>query len=122
MKFKLDENVGARGAERLRSAGHDVTTVWEQSLGGADDHALIAVVHRERRCLVTFDLDFGNPLLFDPTEYSGIVVIRLSKPATLAEIGVGIDTLIRGIEVGPVEGKLWIVDRGVIREYQPRER
>ena len=73
------------------------------------------------RCLVTFDLDFGNPILFDPTEYSGIVVIRLSKPATLAEIGLGIETLIRGILSGPVQGKLWIVDRGMIREYQPPE-
>ena len=52
-------------------------------------------MQREERCLVTFDLDFGNPILFDPTKYGGIVVIRLSKPATLTEIELGIDTLIR---------------------------
>ena len=65
--------------------------------------------------------DFGNPLLFDPKEYGGIVVIRVSKPAALAEIGLGIETLIRGIRLGLVEGNLWIVDHGMIREYQPPE-
>ena len=48
-------------------------------------------------------------------------VIRLSGPATLAEIGLGIETLIGGIQLGPVEGKLWLVERGMIREYQPPE-
>lgn len=57
----------------------------------------------------------------DPRRYLGIVVIRLAKPATLAEIELGMDTLIRGVRLGPVEGKLWIVDRGMIREYQPPE-
>jgi predicted nuclease of predicted toxin-antitoxin system len=121
LRFKLDENIGTRGAERLRGAGHDVATVWEQSLAGADDRTLIAAVQREKRCLVTFDLDFGNPLLFYPPEYSGIVVIRLSKPATPSEIEMGIDTLIRGLELSSVEKKLWIVGRGTIREYQPLE-
>jgi len=47
--------------------------------------------------------------------------MRLSGPATLAEIGLGIETLIGGIQLGPVEGKLWLVERGMIREYQPPE-
>jgi hypothetical protein len=50
------------------------------------------------------------------------VVIRFSRPATLAEIELGMETLVSGIRLGPVEGKLWIVDRGMIREYQPPER
>ena len=115
MKVKLDENFGARGAKQLRAAGHDVSTVVEQGLSGSVDRSLIAAVQLEQRCLVTLDLDFGNP----PRQYNGIAVVRLSKPATLDDLASGIDTLIRGVAQGGIEGKLWIIHRGRIREYQP---
>lgn len=66
MRLKLDENLGARGAELLRAAGHDVATVYEQKLGSANDVRVLEVCVGEKRCLVTLDLDFANPLAFPP--------------------------------------------------------
>ncbi len=37
MKFKLDENLGSRGKALLEAEGHDVMTIAEQQMSGAQD-------------------------------------------------------------------------------------
>ena len=68
MRLKLDENFGRRSAEFLVAAGHDVATVPSESLCRASDREVAQVCLAEGRCLVTLDLDFGNPLLFKPSD------------------------------------------------------
>ena len=121
MKIKLDENLGERGAALFRSAGHDVASVPQQQMFGASDHQLIDVCRREDRCLVTLDLDFSNPLVFKPSDYSGIAVLRLPQRSLDTELWEACVVLIGGLEVAPIEGRLWIVDSGRIREYRPDE-
>ncbi len=70
MKLKIDENIGTSGVALLREAGHDVASAAEQGLSGAADETVIATCWSERRCLVTLDLEFGNPLLFKPSDYA----------------------------------------------------
>ena len=121
MKLKLDENLGARGAEQFRQAGHDVSTVAEQELCSATDRKLSEVCRIERRCLVTLDLEFGNPLIFKPKDYSGIAVLRLPRLPTPDDLFDAINTLAQGLARKDIEGQLWIIQRGKIREYQPEE-
>jgi hypothetical protein len=40
MRFKLDENLGNRGAESFREFGHDVHTVADERLQSVDDTIL----------------------------------------------------------------------------------
>lgn len=70
MKFKLEENLGERGRAVLQAAGHDVSTVSMQRLGGASDEESIDICCSEERCLVTLDLDFASPLRFSPERYA----------------------------------------------------
>lgn len=85
MDVKLDENLGTKGVNILRSYGHDVTTVVEQDMQSYPDIDLIRECKTESRCLVSLDLDFSNPLVFPPEDYSGIAVLRLSSSSILSD-------------------------------------
>jgi predicted nuclease of predicted toxin-antitoxin system len=119
MKIKLYENVDLRVVARLQLAGHDVATVPGQGLSSAPDTQVIEVCQQEERCLVTADRGFGNRARFVPTDYAGIVVVRLPDRATFADWREAIDTLILGLEQSDVFGKLWIVQGKVVHEYRP---
>ena len=121
MKLKLDENLGIRAAELLRQAGHDVSTVPEQNLCSTPDKELIALCRNEQRCLVTLDLDFGNPLLYRPQDYSGIAVLRLPPKPSPNDLYETIGTLLGGLAREKIDKKLWIVEPRRIREYRPDE-
>lgn len=119
MRLKLDENFGRRGAEILTAAGHDVATVPTEGLCHASDRDLTRVCRSEGRCLVTLDLDFGNPLVFQPADYPGLAVVRLRGKAEPSDLELALRTLVAGLDTGSVVGKLWIIEPTRLREYQP---
>jgi predicted nuclease of predicted toxin-antitoxin system len=118
VKLKLDENLGPSSAEPLREAGHDVASVKAQALAGCKDRDLIAACREEGRGLVTLDVEFGNPLLFDPADYPGIAVIRIPGRIGAADLRLAMETLSAALQDRDITGRLWIVQRGRIREYQ----
>lgn len=119
MRLKLDENLGATAATMFRAAGHEVSTVKGEQMAGAADRTVFATCQADRRSLVTMDLDFGNPLLFKPEDSSGIPVLRLPSKASHQDILDACRTLIGALERDEITGKLWIIQRGRIREYRP---
>lgn len=77
MKIKLDENVPARAAERLRSLGHDVDTVIMEGLAGRPDPDVWQAAQAAERFLVTQDLDFSDIRRFAPGTHHGILLVRV---------------------------------------------
>ena len=121
MKFKLDENLGERGAQLLRARGHEVMTVEKQGLASSPDRAVIEVCRVERRCIVSLDLDFSNTLQFPPRRYAGIVVLRLPEGAGYAEVDVALERLFEVLASDDDPGgRLFIVEMHGVREYVDR--
>ena len=121
MLFKLDENLGNRGLQQLREAGHDVMTVREQRLCGQPDLRIIDVCTSEKRCLITLDTDFADTLTYPPEKYAGIVLLRLPRKPVLSDIDVAVDTMIEALKRGAdITGKLWVIRQKTIRRFTPR--
>ena len=118
MKIKLDENLGVRGKEIFNKYGHDTLSVYDQKLESSSDINLIQICKKEERCIVSLDLDFSNPINYIPSNYAGIAVIRLPKHSSPDDLYFMIDMLAKKMSEQPILGKLWIVQRNGIREYQ----
>ena len=117
MKVKLDENLGALGAEFLRAQGVDVLTVADQGLLTAPDDRILGVCASESRCLVTLDLDFSNPLQYRPGDYAGIVVVRIPGRLRLLELERELALVVEASKVSDVRGRLWIAEVDRLREH-----
>jgi predicted nuclease of predicted toxin-antitoxin system len=123
VKFKLDENLGSiRVFQMFQDAGHDVMTVKQQEMCSFPDPRVISRASSEERCLVTLDLDFANPLVYKPQKYRGIAVIRQHKGDTPEDVHFSVAALLQELAVRPIDRQLWIVDRGKIRDYRPKDQ
>lgn len=115
MKIKLDENIGRRGVELLKLAGHDVMTVRDQNLQGARDEALFDVCAGEDRVLITLDHDFGQVLRFPPERAAGLVILEPGPRVTQRSLLDRLRDFLALAEMRSPTGALWIVEPGRVR-------
>ncbi len=118
MRFKLDENLDRRLASLLEDGGHEVDSVQSEGLSGSDDAVIYDACLEGGRVLVTLDLDFSNPFRFPPTPTAGIIVVRPPRPI-LPQIRATLAGAIPELNRQPLGGKLWIVEPGRIRVFDP---
>jgi len=120
VKIKLDENIGRRGVELLKAAGHDVMTVREQNLQGAPDERIFKVCADEKRVLITLDHDFGQVLRFPPEQSAGIVILEPGTRLTAQSLLDRLQEFLVIANAYSLTGALWIVEPKRVRMHLPQ--
>ena len=121
MRFKLDENFGGSIQKLIQDRGHDCKTVREENLRGAPDSEVLEAAKKEKRIIVTMDYDFGNVFSYPPEKTSGIAIINPPGRPSLGLLRLLILTLLEALKTRNIEGHLWIIEPGRIREHESSE-
>lgn len=114
MRFKVDENLPIEVAQELRDGGFEADTVDEEGLAGAPDQRIAELIQHEKRAFVTLDVDFGNLKRYPPSEYSGLIVLRLHSQSKRAVVRT-IQRILSRLDQEALTGLLWTVDDATIR-------
>ena len=118
MKIKLDENLPLSLIGLLSARGHDVHSVFDEGLAGHGDMDIWQIAQREKRVLITQDLDFSDAREFPPGTHSGIVLIRLSSPSRKRLVARVLE-LFEIERVQPWSGSIVVVTDHKIRTMRP---
>jgi len=109
-KFLADENIFPAIVRFLREKGFDVKDLREAGLLGAKDEEIALFALREKRVLVTFDKHFANVLLYPPSKYHGIIVIRIHPPL-LTDIMDALDRFLQSFNPANLDRVLVVLER-----------
>ncbi|MEK7083755.1 MAG: DUF5615 family PIN-like protein, partial [Patescibacteria group bacterium] len=90
MRLLADENISVRVVAELRQAGHDVLSIVEIH-PNADDAWIIARALKEKRCIITYDKDFGELVFLKSQRHYGVILLRTENELWRAQAGVLLD-------------------------------
>jgi predicted nuclease of predicted toxin-antitoxin system len=77
MRLIADLHIAPRTVEFLKSLGHDVIRVSQVLPPTSSDREIIAYAARERRAILTQDLDFSAEIALSRQGYPSVILLRL---------------------------------------------
>ncbi|HEV3298664.1 MAG TPA: DUF5615 family PIN-like protein [Planctomycetaceae bacterium] len=119
MQFKIDENLPVDAARTLIAAGFGADTVIDEELSGKSDDVIAEFCRTEGRALITLDLGFADIRDFPPSEYAGLIGLRLRR-ADRQHILTTLQQLIPLLKSNELAQKLWVVDEAGVRTARLR--
>jgi len=115
VKLFIDECIWRATRDFVQNHGHDISTVEERGLIGADDETVLRQALSEKRVFLTRDMHFSNTLLYPPENYNGIIVLRI-KPQTITEVHRNLATVLSHFTQNSIRKSLIIVNHNKFRE------
>jgi len=107
--FLIDECVGLPTINLLREFGYSVITVKDALLDGEPDSEILKQAVKEKRILVTEDIEFGNIILYPPKTHYGIILLRF-RHRSENEIHAVLKMVLEEIQPDEFKGTLIVVD------------
>lgn len=77
--FLADENISPESADHLEALGYSCHSLRREGPWRLNDAEIVAMAKRERRIILTHDLDFGEIYYFAEGGEIGIIVLRLRQ-------------------------------------------
>ena len=79
MRFLADMGVAQGVVHWLRAEGHDAVHLREENLHRLPNGAIFEKAYREKRILLTFDLDFGEIVALSANRAISVILFRLQN-------------------------------------------
>lgn len=112
MNFLADESCAGPVVRALREAGHDVVAIAEVASGATDDEVLERAL-KEKRVLITEDLDFGRLVYARGRSTAGVLLVRFHNRARSAKTATVLDAVAK---LGSrLQGAFAVVEPGQVR-------
>lgn len=79
IKFLLDANLSPQTSKYLVNLRFNSKSITEEKLGFLTDSEIVKIAEKEKRIIITFDLDFGEIYHQKESNGVGIIVLRLEN-------------------------------------------
>ena len=109
MRILADLNVAPRTVAFLRSRGHDVVRVDGRAADAAADAAIVEAARRDRRAVLTQDLDFSAIVALSGRAEPSVISVRLTSSRVEA-VNARLDVVLPLVEQDVAAGAIVTVE------------
>ena len=78
MRFLADMGISLKTVQYLKRRGHDIVHLRDERLQRLSDDKIVIKAEKEKRIILTCDLDFGTIMAFSGDTFPSIIIFRLS--------------------------------------------